>query len=137
MHPGSPAALEDFNPSQCPCCCQCSCLAAPSLGFISDGKDGRVLLPGSFAAYAGCWEREGAGGSVSEALNCSQGLHTTRYPALSSSRAADTQRQPWSHPPVRSLPLLSNEGGQALGEKMQQQRALRRQSCQAYSPGLK
>lgn len=83
VHSGSPAALKDFIPSQCPCCRQCNCLAAPSLGFISDGKNGRVLLPGSFAAQAGCWEREGAGGSISEALSCSQGLHTTqRYPAV-------------------------------------------------------
>lgn len=82
VHPGSPAALKDFIPSQCPCCRQCSCLATPSLGFISGGKNGRVLLPGSFAAYTGCWKREGAGGFASEALSCSQGLLTAgRYPA--------------------------------------------------------
>lgn len=89
VHSGSPAALKDFIPSQCPCCRQCNCLAAPSLGFISDGKKWQSASPwelcciGRMLGEGRCWRVHIRGTKL-----LPRAAHHT---ALSSCRATDTQ----------------------------------------------
>lgn len=46
-----------FIPRQRPCCCRRSRLAAPSLGFISEGRNGAVFLPGELGTGVCCISR--------------------------------------------------------------------------------
>lgn len=109
-HPGSPAALKDFIPSRCPCLPSVLLLGCSQSGIHFNWQKWQSASPWELC----CIHRMLGEGECWRVCIKSTKL-IPRAAALYSCRAADTQRQPWNHPSVRSPPLLSSDGGQALG----------------------
>lgn len=135
-HPGSPAALKDFIPSRCPCLPSVLLLGCSQSGIHFSWQKWQSASPWELCCIlrmlgeGRCWRV-----CIRNTKLIPRAAH---YTALSSCRATDTQRQPWNH--LLWDPRLCSPGttGRLSGvPKMQQQRAFGRQSCQAYSPGLK